>query len=528
MRRPLHRRRPRPLLPSRAALWLPAGLLAGLAACADPGTPEGGFTLDLSLYGAAEPDPFQGVSYLRVDFAYADGEAWSVYWEDPSGGSRDFEGVPGGEGVVLTVTALREDDLYPGNALAVSSGVSVPVDLAGAAATSVLVGRIGALSTGPAPLAVARTGAELAAFEDGTLVVIGGLPGREGTPAIASLEVARTGGEGPLLDPVPFGDLPRAFHAVALAGEVAAVWGGVTEVGGSAFDATTGDAAAGGVALVRPAPGGGQPEVRVLDGAGTPGRWAVALAALPDGRFVALGGLASPAMGAVPEAVGTVEVLDPAAEAVVALDASLSTPRAFARALHLGAGQVLVTGGFGAGGNGAAGPVVAGSELWSEAGGAVPAGSLAAPRALHDVALLGPGRLLVAGGVGDDGEAVAAAEVYTFDPGNPGAGLRLDSSPPLIWPRWGARLTVLPGGGALLCGGEDSAGPVAPCERFGGEGDGAGFSPLMPPDGDAGDLPEGLWEGAAGTAAAVLPGGGVVLAGGWDGQPSGEVRLFTP
>lgn len=80
------------------------------------------------------------------------------------------------------------------------------------------------------------------------------------------------------------------------------------------------------------------------------------------------------------------------------------------------------------------------------------AGSLHDARAGHSASLLADGRVLVAGGIGSDGEPLRSVEL--FDPAT-GAWT---SGPPLAWPRSAHAATVLADGSVLVSGGLDAGG----------------------------------------------------------------------
>ena len=88
---------------------------------------------------------------------------------------------------------------------------------------------------------------------------------------------------------------------------------------------------------------------------------------------------------------------------------ALAEARSNAAAASLADGSVLVTGG-----DGAAGAAVASAELFGLDGSFSPVASMSFPRSKHVAVALKDGRVLVAGGVGADGNASNSAEI--FDP----------------------------------------------------------------------------------------------------------------
>lgn len=88
------------------------------------------------------------------------------------------------------------------------------------------------------------------------------------------------------------------------------------------------------------------------------------------------------------------------------------------------------------------------------------AGSLSTSRQLHTATLVGPGRVLVAGGLGSDGSALASTELVDVASGVVLAGR------PLAAGRQGHSATVLADGRVLLAGGLDGGGALASVEVY--------------------------------------------------------------
>ncbi|MFN2606564.1 MAG: kelch repeat-containing protein [Acidimicrobiales bacterium] len=135
----------------------------------------------------------------------------------------------------------------------------------------------------------------------------------------------------------------------------------------------------------------------------------------------------------------------------------LPAPRADHTASSLADGGVLVAGGTDAGGEPLADAVI---FRPAGAGGSwVGGGSLGEARALQAATTLADGRVLVAGGTGTGGRALASTEV--FDP----TVLRWSAGPALATPRSGAAAALLADGRVLVIGGTGATGqPLASAE----------------------------------------------------------------
>lgn len=135
---------------------------------------------------------------------------------------------------------------------------------------------------------------------------------------------------------------------------------------------------------------------------------------LDDGRILVAGGFAEG------DVLATAEIYDPAADSW-SPTAGMQTPRLGHTLTVLGDGRVLAAGGTapegqaGAGGGQTIRPQDS-AEVYDPASGTwASAGSMGAARFEHTATLLGDGRVLVAGGLGGDGEeltALASAELY--------------------------------------------------------------------------------------------------------------------
>lgn len=170
--------------------------------------------------------------------------------------------------------------------------------------------------------------------------------------------------------------------------------------------------------------------------------------ALPDGRVLIVGGY--PDEGRPP--LRDAEIYDPGTGAFTQTGA-LATARGAHSATPLRDGRILVVGGVD--GRGTLSTV----ELYDPAsGGFTAAASLPSPRATHGAVLLRDGRVLVAGGqagMGHGAALVDTAAVY-----NPAANTWSDTGR-LATPKYKLALAPLPGGGALVIGGQTADDPGA-------------------------------------------------------------------
>jgi hypothetical protein len=207
----------------------------------------------------------------------------------------------------------------------------------------------------------------------------------------------------------------------------------------------------------------------------------------------------------------------------------LSTPRAFAAAIRLADGRVLIAGGLGQT------SLLASAELFDprrasagSAGGApemLPAGPMTAARGAPMAVLLADGRVLIAGGQGQDNGKVARApgegsaplaSAELFDPRTN----TFSATGQMATARTGGTLLRLPGGKVLVAGGQGSK-ALASAELFDPAADG----------GRGAFVPTGGLASARDRAAAVLlPNGRALLLGGLDptGAPLASAELYDP
>jgi hypothetical protein len=174
---------------------------------------------------------------------------------------------------------------------------------------------------------------------------------------------------------------------------------------------------------------------------------------LPSGKLLLTGG--SPA----PEDVA---LYDPATTTSTSAG-PLAVPRAGHTATLLRTGMVLLVGGSAdpsALQLGGAAHTTATAELFDPATGkSAPTGPLARPRAGHTAIYLPSGKVLVVGGLHDQG---AVAEVELYDP----AQGSFSPAGVLFAPRGWHAATLLPSGKVLIAGGHDDKGAVSPPELF--------------------------------------------------------------
>jgi hypothetical protein len=138
-------------------------------------------------------------------------------------------------------------------------------------------------------------------------------------------------------------------------------------------------------------------------------------------------------------------------------------------------------------------------------------GSMAEARVFHSETMLGNGRVLIAGGLGNSG-MLATAELF-----DPGTG-KFSPTGSMIQARAAHTATLLPDGRVLVVAGVSATGDLASAELY-DPGTGK-FSQTAP-------LPEGRKH----FTATLLRSGRVLIAGGWDdksGKDVGVAQLYDP
>jgi len=235
---------------------------------------------------------------------------------------------------------------------------------------------------------------------------------------------------------------------------------------------------------------------------------------LADGQVMAIGGGTGKSAASV---TATVEIFNPDTK-TWARTASTASPRAYATAVVLGDGSVLVAGGrstyYGSGGT-----VWATAERWDPNGRTWnPAASMSGPRYFGAAAALRDGSAVVAGGWPDTGNTRASSSVDVYDL----ASSSWQSAGPMASSRAAFAMLALADGRLLVVGGQTegtNAPSTASAELF---------DPGSRTWSGAGSLATPVWYPAAG----ALPGGRALVAGGAvtaDGSTStAAAEVFTP
>ena len=215
-----------------------------------------------------------------------------------------------------------------------------------------------------------------------------------------------------------------------------------------------------------------------------------------------------------------IEVLDSAqlynpATGTFTYTGSLNTARYAHTATLLNNGWVLIAGGVNAAtsyipprgpGN------IASTELYNPATGIfTPTGSLNTARSGHTATLLHNGMVLIAGGIGSNGNSLANAELY-----DPVTGF-FTATGSLNTPRWGPTATLLDNGTVLIAGGYNSAGGYA-----------ADAELYNPATGTFSYTTGSLNTARAWHTATLLNDGTVLIAGGYDSYWLDSAELYNP
>jgi len=168
---------------------------------------------------------------------------------------------------------------------------------------------------------------------------------------------------------------------------------------------------------------------------------------LSDGQVLISGGFTCCKPGNRPAfAADSAELYDPAADAFTPTG-SMAAARAGHTASLLPDGRVLVAGGMGDDSS----PL--GTEIYDpHTGSFSSAGDLATARSRHSAVRLTDGRVLIVGGIAPAGAPVATTEIYDPATGHWGSGPSLDT------PFNRATVTLMENGKVLIFGGEDQGG----------------------------------------------------------------------
>ena len=310
-------------------------------------------------------------------------------------------------GIMSTARAGHAATLLPDGSVLVTGGVRL--------ATAEVYDPVADTWAEVAAMSVPRNGHTLTLLRDGRVLVVGGFPALE-TPPSATAEV---------YDPAarrwsPAGQMTgsRGYHAATVLadGRVLVSAGNAANLSRQVPSASTTTTTAG---FITPPtePGGGEvATAEVFDPAS--GSWsptgslgaarsAHTASLLPDGRVLVTGGF-SP--GGV---IGSAELYDPAAGTWAAAEA-MPSPRAIHTATLLRNGQVLVLGGRSGTNGSVLSAILPSGGLYDPATGKWRAASeMEARRVSHSATLFADGRVLVVGGLTEEGP-VATAEVFTL------------------------------------------------------------------------------------------------------------------
>jgi Galactose oxidase, central domain/Kelch motif len=224
---------------------------------------------------------------------------------------------------------------------------------------------------------------------------------------------------------------------------------------------------------------------------------------LPDGKVLVTGGCGSEC------ALASAELYDPAT-GTWTVTGSMTTPRAAHTAMLLPNGKVLVAGGY---------INDASAELYDQTTGTWGAtGSMLTGRSYHTATLLPSGKVLVTGGDApqtlDGGYASASAELYDATTGtwSPTSSMSMERS-------WHSA-TLLPNGNVLVAENANTAAGNS----------GSSSTELYDPTNGTWSATGSMKTARGVGAAALLPSGKVLIAGGCDGTglPTGSAELYDP
>ena len=230
---------------------------------------------------------------------------------------------------------------------------------------------------------------------------------------------------------------------------------------------------------------------------------------LADGKVLICGGY-----NTVLGTLDTAEEFDPGTQKFRLLPARLEMPRELFSATALQDGRILIAGGF----NTHRGRTSALAEVYDpQAQTFTPTGSLGEDRFGQDAVRLADGRVLVAGGThwfaGRPGVPLASAEIY-----DPASGRFHFTRAPMTFARDRPTATRLPDGTVLIAGGQNGANEPVQAELF--HPDTETFTTVPAP-----------MSPRMAHSAASLPGGDVLLSGGWSvplAATTGSVEVYNP
>ncbi|HEX8703142.1 MAG TPA: kelch repeat-containing protein [Myxococcaceae bacterium] len=175
---------------------------------------------------------------------------------------------------------------------------------------------------------------------------------------------------------------------------------------------------------------------------------------LPNGRVLVAGGRGGSDAGATITPVP--DLYDPISNNWFYHGERMLKPRVFHTATLLEGGRVLVAGGEGENGEllDSAELYDPSTRLWSSAG------TMSSARSAHSATLLPTGQVLVTGGYGADGSVLASAELY-----DPASG-SWTAAEPMSRPRVHHAAVLLPDGSLLVAGGDDSSSGPSSSEQY--------------------------------------------------------------
>jgi N-acetylneuraminic acid mutarotase len=233
---------------------------------------------------------------------------------------------------------------------------------------------------------------------------------------------------------------------------------------------------------------------------------------LPDGKVLVAGGTGSNNTTGSNSALASAELYDPS-NGSWTVTGSMVTPRMFHTATLLPDGKVLVAGGTG---NNVTGKPLASAELYDPSSGSWTAtGRMPTPRMLHTATLLPDGNVLVAGGLDNNSASgkppLASAALY-----DPGSG-SWTATGTMATPRSDFTATLLPDGKVLVAGGLHSGALAAAAELYDpGNGSWTATGNMPTPRADH--------------TATLLPDGKVLVSGGSDsnGPLAAAAELYDP